>query len=156
MNLHRLIVALATLVAGILLISCSGTMRQRQEFFPGKQPKEMWSEAKDSTGNYVRQGRCMSWHENGQEKTAGEYHNGLKAGAWTTKDAQGRLVEWCEYENSELHGLSVSYYPNKNKRQEGKYVHGKREGVWRQWFENGSLKEDGAYINNRQHCIWTS
>jgi len=153
---NRLISWITAVAAALLVVSCTSALRQKRELYESKQPREQWTESKDSTGEYFRQGKYVSWHENGREKITGEYHRGQKTSTWTTKDERGRLVEWCEYENGDLHGLFVSYYPDKIKRQEGKYVRGQREGVWRQWYDDGSLKEDGAYINGRQHYVWTS
>ena len=140
----------------LILAACSTTIKHNLEYYPNDQVKEQWTESKDSSGVFVRHGKYLSWHQNGQERTVGEYSLGGKVGLWTTKDPNGRLAEWEEYENGERHGLSVSYHANRNKKHEGKYVRGKREGVWRCWQENGMLKEDGSYVEGERHGMWVS
>ncbi len=142
--------------AASIVLSCAAGLKSHKEFYVDQQPREEWAEARDSAGSYVREGKFISWHENGAEKVTGEFHLGLKNGLWTTKDPDGRVTEWSEYQDGVQHGLAVSYHPNRKKQQEGKYVKGRRDGIWRQWYSDGGLKEEGVYVDGRQEGIWTS
>ena len=137
----------------LALFACSSGVRQRGDVYPGNQPKERWTEAKDSTRSFVRDGKYISWYESGEERTTGEYRNGLKTGLWITKYKSGQVLEWQDYVAGELHGLSVSYYENRNKKHEGKYSHNLRYGIWRFWHENDMLKEETLYKDGRKHGL---
>lgn len=138
----------------LILLACSATIRQKEEHYSNKQVREQWTEARDTTGTYVRHGKYYSWHKGGQQHMVGEYSYGARVGLWTSKDESGRLTEWQEYSDGELHGLSVSYYPNREKEHEGKYVHDRREGLWRSWHENGIIREEGSYLDGKEEGRW--
>lgn len=142
------------LLAILLLITCSSAVLYRTELYPNKQARESWTEVRNSSGEYVRQGVYQSWHTNGQQRTVGAYDHGQRVGLWTTKSEQGQLVEWQDYENGLEHGLYVSYHPTKNKKCEGRYAHGKREGSWRWWYADAMLKELGDYTYGLKQGKW--
>lgn len=137
----------------LTLLACSSSIRQKENVYAGDQLKDQWTEVKDSTRAYVRDGKYVSYYESGGEQTAGEYRNGLKTGLWTTKSENGYLLEWQDYVEGELHGLSVSYYANRNKKHEGRLSHDKRHGAWRTWYESGNPKSEAVYKNDRQYGI---
>jgi hypothetical protein len=47
---------------------------------------------------------------------------------------QQKIERVVPYENGELHGQYVAYYPNGVLREEGKYEYGHRIGVWRTYY----------------------
>ena len=138
----------------LLLTACSAAVLHKTESYPNKQTHESWTEIKDSSGAYIRHGAYQSWHDNGAQQTAGHYENGQKVGLWTTKNEQGQLAEWQDYENGLEHGLYVSYHLTKNKKCEGCYVGGKRDGSWRWWYADGMLMETGDYTDGLEQGEW--
>lgn len=138
-----------------LLLACSATVRQKQAHYANKQLKEQWTEIRDTTNSYVRHGKYFSWYQTGQEQTTGEYNIGNKTGLWLTRYENGQVIEWHEYLDGQLDGLSVCYYLNREKKYEGKTSHGRRVGIWRKWYENGLLMEEAAYKDDRLHGIST-
>lgn len=117
----------------LVLVGCSATIINRQEYYASKQLKQQWTEVRNSTGSFVRQGECRGWYENGQ------------------------LMETCEYVDGQLHGQILSYYPHLIKRSEGQYLNGKRQGIWTSWYAGGQEQERSEYSNDLLHgeyCKW--
>lgn len=55
-------------------------------------------QVRDTSGNFVNQGRYVEWHTNGVRAIEGEYAGGFKTGKWIEWDEQGRKLteKWFE------------------------------------------------------------
>ena len=77
-----------------------------------------------------RDGKFISWYENGQ-----------KSSITTIKDGK-------------QDGLETSWYFNGQKEEEGIYKDGEEDGLWTSWHENGQKKTEGIYKNGKEHGNW--
>jgi antitoxin component YwqK of YwqJK toxin-antitoxin module len=83
-----------------------------------------------------------SFFPNGQIKTEGNMHNGKKEGKWMSWYENG--IPWSEtwFENGIKHGTTVSWYPSGKKMYEGEYTNGENSGIWKYWDKEGNLVKE--------------
>lgn len=48
-----------------------------------------------------------------------------------------------------LHGITIEYYDNSQKKMEATYSGGQLHGIRRTWYKNGQLESEANYVNNR-------
>jgi antitoxin component YwqK of YwqJK toxin-antitoxin module len=85
-----------------------------------------FARTRSTDGQWIRHGRFVSYHPNGQVESEGTYDMGLEEGLW------------CDY------------YPNGVMAAQGSYKRGKEHGLWRFWSQDGNLQEETAYRDGQQ------
>lgn len=79
---------------------------------------------KDKDGVLVKHGEERTWHKNGS------------------------LNRQSFYEDGELHGELIEWYPDKTAKLKTLYQHGKRHGQSSQWNKDGKKLKDSTYVND--------
>lgn len=130
-----------------------------QEKYPNGKMKIQYTYFIRPDGTRVKNGLEISWYENGQKKSEGEYQNGKKVGVWVSWYDNGIIGQKGTYQDDQKNGLWMKNYRNGNKESEGFYKNNLREGSWKKWYESGKLwaefecKNDqivpGSYIEYR-------
>jgi uncharacterized protein len=110
---------------------CSKNLEKRGTYYNNGQPKEQWTVLRDSSDNYIGQGKYVAWYENGQKK---QEEN------WIGGRLEGRFITW---------------HDNGIKHQDGTYLHGQMEGKYEEWDPDGQKIIDGRMLSGKQHGKWT-
>jgi antitoxin component YwqK of YwqJK toxin-antitoxin module len=114
--------------------------------------KEMYTVIGDQ--KRIREGKYISYFENGNKKSEGFYKNGEPAGFWNYYYESGKLKMRGVLRGNTNYGLWRFYFENGNVSMEGEIYHGKREGKWNFYFENGLLKSTGEFRGGEKTGIW--
>jgi len=109
---------------------------------------------KEGSGAYGKAGLWISWHENGQKASEGNYVNELREGLWISWDSNGQKYEEGNYRNGKKEELWILWYENGQKSSEGNYLNEKEEGLWIDWYENGQKYSEGNYRNGKLEGLW--
>ena len=172
--------AAAVLVAGFILLGCSGR-EERVTFYPHGQVRERWHERTVGPNRVVRDGKYEAFYPDGARQTVGEYNNGDSLGVWQewylnggnkfekTYGDQGRskgsAIVWMpsgdtlEFKTfndlGELDGRYTSFWrDNGDVREQGEYKNGKRHGIWTRWYHNGQMEHGREYDKGRSVGRW--
>ena len=113
-------------------------VKKTEEYFLGKklEPEDAddWWEAKPTpfleTGTATQNGAAMSWYENGQPKTRGQFIDGQPVGQFT----------W--------------WHANGNKQSEGFYIEGQKNRRWTWWHDSGMKQVEGVFKDDQPIQIW--
>ncbi|MDP8237263.1 MAG: hypothetical protein P9M08_12845 [Candidatus Erginobacter occultus] len=100
-------------------------IRKTESFWPDGKMKSVGSLKRMPDGKFAKDGRFITWFENGKKQIEQNYREG------------------------NLEGMETRWYTNGQKELEGRWVEGKRHGTWRYWHRNGDLKETRKYENGR-------
>lgn len=90
-------------------------------------------------------GRHLTFHENGQLETVGNYRNGIKHGLWMSYDESGNALSQAYYTDGRKDGAWKVWDANGTLRCEMYYKFGKRVKTWKFFDESGSLIDDKTY-----------
>jgi len=101
---------------------------------------------KDSTWNYYNNQKLVA-----QE----DYSNGIKNGRSLTFFENGNIVNESKWVNGLLDGVIRSFYPSGKKKMEVMYKQGKRQGLNLIYYESGQTEIKGQYNNDMPDEIWT-
>jgi antitoxin component YwqK of YwqJK toxin-antitoxin module len=80
---------------------------------------------------------------------------GKLMGIWTIVDADDRPICAFEFDNDQLHGAAVAYYPNGQKRRQMEFEKGVLVGEWKEWESNGTVGKIDAYVDGRRKVPYT-
>lgn len=103
--------------------------------------------------NYVngkKEGKSITYSENGNIERESNYVNGRKEGKTIFYYENGNIKSESNYLNNELEGQSITYYENGSIKYESNYVNGKTEGKSITYYENGNIETEGNYENGRK------
>lgn len=94
--------------------------------------------------------QTTSYHKNGKKMAEGVYYKQQKEGKWLYySDIDGALISEENYDNGQLHGQLITFYPETGAPAEIiEYVSGKREGALLKYFPEGSIMTEGTYVND--------
>jgi antitoxin component YwqK of YwqJK toxin-antitoxin module len=82
------------------------------------------------------------------------FNNGLKDGISLQFDRRGKLIQFDQYSNGGLHGVSYDYGQGSVSPQtEINYKNGKKNGPLRQYYDNGKIQEDAYYIDDKKDGV---
>jgi antitoxin component YwqK of YwqJK toxin-antitoxin module len=97
----------------------------------------------------IRDGKYISFYENGNKKSEGFYRNDEPTGIWNYYYESGKLKMRGGLRGNTNYGLWRFYYENGNVSMEGEIYNGQREGKWNFYFETASLKVpvDSGMVN---------
>lgn len=80
----------------------------------------------------------------------GNYLDKKKDSTWNYySDFDGVLMSTEYYENGQLEGTVINYYPEGSIAEEIPYKNGIKDGVWKQYFTDGKLKLKATYIDDK-------
>ncbi|MBR9997352.1 MAG: toxin-antitoxin system YwqK family antitoxin [Cyclobacteriaceae bacterium] len=102
----------------------------------------------------IRDGKYISFYENGNKKSEGFYKNDEPTGFWNYYYESGKLKMRGGLRGNTNYGLWRFYFENGNVSMEGEIYNGQREGKWNFYFENGLLKSSGEFKNGERCGIW--
>jgi antitoxin component YwqK of YwqJK toxin-antitoxin module len=95
------------------------------------------------------EGMVHEWHENGAEKTKGQYRSGKLVGTHRVFYDNGSLAKANHYDESgNRDGDALSYYDDGTKQSEGVWVNGKQNGLFKYYYDSeykGRLQQDDFY-----------
>ena len=120
-------------------VACDNGSEERKEYYADGTVKSITT-YRDS----VKDGKYISFYENGNKLQEGQYKNGKKDGAWKEWSKHGSLITEQNCKALEDETCFIKSWYGKD-RLEGKYKGGLREGVWKRWHENGQIKEEKFY-----------
>ena len=114
-----------------------------------RRPTEIWREALDSAGSWVRHGRDVKYFLDGQVKSEETWRMGVLDGTATYWHENGRK----QGEATFLHGLpdgrSVSWRADGTIESEKNWSSGKLNGWDRHWDLHGVLDREQYWTDNR-------
>lgn len=87
-------------------------------------------------------GPYVSYHDNGELSSKGNYRNGVRDGPWITYHISGQLLIKETLKNGEREGPWEYYFLNGRLREKGSYKNGKREGPWVDYHKTGKVNEE--------------
>lgn len=101
----------------------------------------------------ILEGPYVSFYENGQMKSEGQYKNSKPVGEW---------IFYFENGNPHMKGIYEKkdsvywyyYYEKGTLRNEGVIQNNVKQGVWKYYYENGQLKAEGFYDKNIKDQNW--
>jgi antitoxin component YwqK of YwqJK toxin-antitoxin module len=88
----------------------------------------------------VPQGKTLTWHRNGQPRTASAMQDGKIAdGLHSAWHENGQKLWDQEFVNGHSEGQLVRWFDNGVLEETGHYKAGQRVGVWKFWSRSGEL-----------------
>ena len=101
-------------------------------------------------GNFKKgrkEGKWVSYFENGQLFYKGDLKNGMKEGKWVFYFTNGQLARKGEYKNGVEEGMWVFYQSNGQVLHKGNFKNGWEEGTWVYFNFDGSedTSRSGVY-----------
>jgi antitoxin component YwqK of YwqJK toxin-antitoxin module len=118
-----------------MLESLAGREKRETKYDNG-QRKDEFTVAKDSGGNYVKDGPSVSFHQNGQKSEEGTYQSGQPHGHFQKWDEDGRLTLDIGFEHGKREGKFTGYVDGVV-TQTGSYTHDALQGPFRYLAFNG-------------------
>lgn len=89
----------------------------------------------DFDGHPPKNGRHVTWHDNGVIREIGFYLNGRRHGKYRSWYNNGQSYISCDYDNGEYHGNFKSWYKNGDQMDNVDYNNVKRDGCGRSYLE---------------------
>ncbi len=83
------------------------------------------------------------------------FADGKLVGVWTIVDTDDRVICTWEFNQDQLQGTAVYYYPNGQKRREMQFDKGVLVGEWKEWEANGTASRVDTYIEGRRKVPYT-
>lgn len=96
----------------------------------------------------------ISYYQNGNKKSEGNYKNDQIVGNWTYYYESGSVKALGEYKRNAQNGFWSYYYENGQTSMEGKMLDGKKTDYWKTYFENNIVKSEGNYVKGKQDGNW--
>lgn len=112
-----------------------------------------------ANGNIIngkKDGLWLSYHDNGQLDSKGEYKNGEMNGAWVYYHNNGILIGKGNWHKGKRDGLWERYYNNGRLWYKGQYNKGVQHGHWATYEHDGQLTEKGHYQNGKKEGAWVT
>jgi uncharacterized protein len=127
----------------------------RLERYPTGAKKAEWRVV-NTGGVELIEGQWQEWHEDGSNKTIGNYIHGEKVGAWRGWHANGQPSFEGSFEAGNERGRWIEWHANGRKAVEGAYDSTGKHGEWRTWFSNGGYASLEAYEHGQPVGDWVS
>ncbi|MDX2195864.1 MAG: hypothetical protein NW207_05560 [Cytophagales bacterium] len=105
----------------------------------------------DST---VLHGEYMTFYQNFNIKTQGQYKDNIATGPWVYYYENGNKKMEGEIDNFLQTGIWRYYYENGNISMIGPMVKGKKDGYWRFYYEDGKPKSEGHLHEGKNDGDW--
>lgn len=95
-----------------------------------------------------KHGHYISYFENGNKRSEGEYNNGIQINKWTYWHESGNLLSEGVLDiNGKEEGEWYFYFPNGILQQQEFWKGGVKEGRFVEYYEQGSVKRTGNVRN---------
>lgn len=98
-------------------------------------------------------GRIISYFENGDTASIGEYTDGIKNGVTRKWYVAGQLKFEGHYVDGNYEGEVAEWYPNGQRYSLFNYAAGKEIGRQQAWQENGKFKANYEVIGDRKYGL---
>jgi len=135
-----------------------------------------------SMKNGKKEGSWVTYHDNGQLKSKGDFKNGIKINTWVYSDEKGLSTigeykegkpdgSWINYnwiniykegillsknqqKDGQKNGSWIAYYDNKMIESQGQFKDGKEDGLWTYFHKNGQISSTGKYVYGKKEGYW--
>ncbi len=105
---------------------------------------------KTVSGQDVKEGPYVLYHEDGSKMIVGQYHDGKQSGEWTMWYDNGQKKSIDHYKDGVQDGEHTGWYTNGKIAAIGIYKDGKREGVWKRWDPEGFKNWEETYKDDKK------
>jgi len=113
-----------------------------------RRPTEVWREALDSAGDWVRHGRDVKYFLDGQVKAEENWKMGVLDGPADYWFPNGRKQGATVYLHGLPEGRAVSWREDGSIESEKNWKSGKLEGWYRHWNTHGVLDREQFWVEN--------
>ena len=150
-----LFVALVS-VFGVSKVYSQSYERVENFYDAAKRVKEESFLVKKTKGKIVRDSSYISFFQNGNIKSKGQFRNNLPKGSWFYYYENGGMKAAGSFKDGVNVGVWRYYYENGSVSAEGSYDKGVKVGAWKYYFEseNQVVKTEGDYVNNKREGLW--
>lgn len=104
-----------------------------------------------SQGDYVDgllQGLQTHWYDTGEVEAQGEFVDGQAHGRWQWRFKTGEPSRVCTYVRGKLDGPYESWHAPEQRSSRGTFKAGKRHGDWVWWYKNGNKRTVRGYADH--------
>ncbi|MCC6372811.1 MAG: toxin-antitoxin system YwqK family antitoxin [Bacteroidia bacterium] len=157
------------LIFATILLSCSSTQEKFGDPYQNGQISSKYTVTSDglkngpyvtfyengqkrSEGNYEgnkQVGYWITWHDNGNKSSEGSFENGLQTGEWKFYYSDGKLQQINHFKNDKSEGIFIDFDKNGIKRREGVSVNGLLNGKSIEYFPDGKVSSELTYVDHR-------
>ena len=107
-------------------------------------------------GLKLRQGKFITFQENGERQLEGQYIDSRRAGPWTSFHENGMPKDSSTYVDGLRQGIAVGWHDNGQRRFLGQYDKGTMAGDWIWFHRNGVPSTKEEYVKgklNKLECF---
>ena len=94
-------------------------------------------------------GKWITYHNNGEKESEGEYFKGYKVNNWNEYHDNGKKRAEGFYQNDLKTGDWLFWFDNDKKQMNGNYKNGLRDGGWTFWDYDGHECVKRVYIDDK-------
>lgn len=136
---------LALLLASVIFLAACNS-EERKEYYDSGKLKSITTYRKNAKNDKdVKDGKYISFYENGNKKEEGFYKLNEREGPWKRWYCNGLLKKKEFYKAGEKEGTWLTWCENGRLKKETSYISGAINGVWKEWYCSGQLKNVGYY-----------
>ena len=84
-------------------------------------------------------------YPNGQIKMEGNMQYGLREGKWVSFYENGMIWSETHFLKGQKNGPTTTWFPNGNKRYTGEFKNDNEFGTWIYYYENGKVAQEKTY-----------
>lgn len=100
-------------------------------------------------GLKMRQGRFITFQENGERQLEGQYVDSRRTGPWISYHENGMQKDSSNYMDGQKQGISLGWHDNGQRRFMGQYDKGVQTGPWMWFYRNGSPSTKEEYVKGK-------
>jgi antitoxin component YwqK of YwqJK toxin-antitoxin module len=131
-------------ILSVLLIACtSKIVEETAESYPDGSAKVVRFYKEDGRNKTLTK-ECL-YYPNHQKYMEGSYKDGKREGKWISWNQNGNIWSEGTFKNGLDEGLRTIYHENGKKFIEGNYTAGIKTGVWKFYDENGNFVKEENY-----------
>lgn len=83
-------------------------------------------------------------------RSEANFVEGKLVGVWSIVDADDRPICSFDFDQDDLHGTGLWYFPNGQKRRQINFEQGAIVGEWKEWESNGTVAKIETYVDGRR------
>lgn len=131
-------------ILSVLCFACTNTVHEKGET---KTDSTKAHKSLSDSVNLKPEGRKLEkiLYPNGKTKMEGNIENGLREGKWISWYENGMIWSETNFDKGVKNGPTTSYYPDGNKRYEGQYKNGKEFGKWIYYDKSGKVNSEKKF-----------
>lgn len=115
---------------------------------------EAWCHEVTAAGRWLRRGPSLTFHNNGEKSSQGDYLADRKQGPWILWYPTGQVERQGSFAGGVEDGFWVRYHTNGEQSSEGKMVNGHEHEMWTYWSENGATRTEGNWALGKRDGTW--